>query len=298
VHGFDQRGWGRSVHRSSDKGRTGGTTQVVAEVAAFIRSVLACAPASVPVFVLGHSMGGGEVATLMCDGAYEADVIRPVRGWLLESPFIGWPAGEEPSALKIFVGRLAGRFLPHRQLVHKIPPEKLSRDPEVQRSLREDKLCHDTGTLEGLAALLDRTEALLKGKAAVCAGVRALWVGHGTRDFGTSYEASSRWFKTTTGNVADREFKTYEGWYHQLHSDTGREEFYKDVGEWILKRCDLPEKKEAAVVKAFKEEINKDEVKKEGAKKEEPTTTAEASNGEPVKQEAAAVVNSEPGAKL
>ncbi len=233
IYGFDQRGWGRSVHRSADKGRTGPTSTVISDIAAFVKAQL---PSPVPVFVMGHSMGGGEVLTLASDESYADSVLKHVRGWVLEAPFIGWPKGEEPSALKICVGRLVGRMLPHWPLVHRIPPEKLTRDPGVQQSLRQDVLDHDTGTLEGLSGLLDRTENLLHGRARLNGAVRSLWLGHGTVDFGTSYEASRAWFNAQTG-LEDKTFKTYEGWYHQLHAEPGRDEFYRDVGDWILARC-------------------------------------------------------------
>jgi len=245
VYGYDQRGWGRSVRQPRDKGRTGPTEQVIAELASFIREQLAAAPQHAPLFVLGHSMGGGEVLTLMADASYTDSVLTKVRGWLLEAPFIGWPAGEEPSALKIFLGRLAARILPNRALVHAIPPENLSRDPEVVASLRADPLCHDTGTLEGLASLLDRTEALLRGRAVPAPCIRSLWFGHGSADLGTSYPASKAFFERLEG-VEDATFKTYEGWYHQLHAEPGRDEFYKDVGDWIVARSGEANAKGAA----------------------------------------------------
>lgn len=237
VYGFDQRGWGRSVRKPAERGLTGPTSEVVAEIAAFVRTQL---PSPVPLFVMGHSMGGGEVLTLASDAAYEEDVLAHVRGWLLEAPFLGWPKGEAPSTLKVVLGRLAGRLLPHQHLRHVIPPENLTRDPAVVESIREDPLCHNTGTLEGLASLLDRTAALAGGEAKLCAPpVRSLWLGHGTADLGTGYDASREWFDRQTG-LQDKEFKSYEGWYHQLHVEPGemKEEFYRDVAGWILARCD------------------------------------------------------------
>ena len=58
VFGWDQRGWGRSVHKPSDRGETGPTSRVVADIAAFIEDKLAAAPVGAPLFVMGHSMGG------------------------------------------------------------------------------------------------------------------------------------------------------------------------------------------------------------------------------------------------
>ncbi|KAK4192978.1 Alpha/Beta hydrolase protein [Podospora australis] len=236
VHGFDQRGWGRSVRKPAEKGLTGPTSQVLADIVAFIKPHLA---GEEPVFVMGHSMGGGQVLTLLGEAQYEDSVLRKVRGWLLESPFVSFSPEEEPSWFKIFAGRLAGRLLPHHQLVHKIAPENLTRDPKVAESIKADTLMHDTGTLEGLSGLLDRTTALAKGAVRPRQGgvVKALWIGHGTKDKTTFFEASKKYFDECTGHVEDREFKAYEGWYHQLHADgPDSEEFYRDVADWILKR--------------------------------------------------------------
>lgn len=237
VYGFDQRGWGRSVSQPSERGLTGPTTTVIADIAAFARPQLPTSPADPPLFMMGHSMGGGEVLTLACDPAYE-DLVAGVRGWLLEGPFIGFSAEEQPSKLKVVAGRLAGKLLPRFQLVNRLPPENLVRVPEVIQSLRDDPLCHDTGTLEGLGGMLDRTAALDGHTAKLSKKVQNLWLGHGTLDKGTSFDASKRWFDAMTGGVKDRTFKAYEGYFHQLHADYGKEVFYQDVGDWILARCD------------------------------------------------------------
>lgn len=237
VYGFDQRGWGRSVTKPSERGLTGTTAQVLSEAAAFIESVADAAPAGRPLFVMGHSMGGGEVLALASAAEYQGRVVARVRGWVLEAPFIGFAEAERPSALKVLAGRLAGRLLPRMHLVNVIAPEHLTRDPAVQQSLREDTLCHDTGTLEGLAGLLDRAGDLSSGKLRLGAGVQSLWLGHGDVDKATSFEASREWFDRQ-GQIGDKTFKRYEGGYHQLHADSDRDEFCADVREWILKRCD------------------------------------------------------------
>jgi acylglycerol lipase len=194
-----------------------------------------------PVFVMGHSMGGAQVLTLLSRKEYADSVVKRVRGWMLESPFIGFSPEETPSQVKIFLGRLAGKLLPHFQLKHIIDPANLSRDKAVQKSIAEDKLMHDTGTLEGLAGLLDRTAALASGAAKPLGGgvVKSLWIGHGTQDKTTCFNASRKYFdECVKGTVEDGEFKAYEGWYHQLHADgPDSEQFYRDVGDWILARC-------------------------------------------------------------
>ncbi|KAI1133911.1 alpha/beta-hydrolase [Hypoxylon sp. FL0543] len=236
VHGFDQRGWGKSVRKPADRGRSGPTATVLSDIAAFIRAKALSADddgESVPVFVLGHSMGGGEVLALASTPLYD-DLVARVRGWVLEAPFLGFAPAVQPSWLTVASGRLAARVVPHFHLVRPIPPEHLCRDPAVQRSIADDPLLHDTGTLEGLAGMLDRAEFLSSGKLRLRPGVRSVFVAHGTADMVTSYETVRAWWARQ--RLQDGTFKTYEGWMHQLHAEPGKEEFYKDVGDWILER--------------------------------------------------------------
>lgn len=92
-------------------------------------------------------------------------------------------------------------------MVQKLKPEVLCRDPEVAQSWEQDPLCHDTGTLEGLAGMLERGDELDRDVVIVKEG--RFWVGHGTGDQITSFDASKRWFDRLAVN--DKTFKTYEG---------------------------------------------------------------------------------------
>ncbi|KAI1367494.1 alpha/beta hydrolase [Xylaria arbuscula] len=232
VYGVDQRGWGRSVKKDSDKGKTGPTTRVLADMAAFIRTQL---PSEVPVFVLGHSMGGGQVLTLASTPAYE-DLVKQIRGWILESPFVGFAPELQPSWLLVASGRLAAHVMPHFKLHRPIPPEDVTRDPEVQASIRDDDLMHNYGTLEGLAHMLDRTDGLSGGKLVISSNVKSLFMVHGTADKATSFDKSEEWFTRNKDKIPDARFKAYDGFAHQLHADPGKEEFYEDVASWILER--------------------------------------------------------------
>lgn len=174
---------------------------------------------------------------LACDDSH-ADIVRQVRGWMCEAPYVGLSADMKIHPFTIFAGRLAAKVVPHRQMVNGVPPERLSRDLGVQESLRTDPLLHNTGTLEGLSGMLDRSVALTAGRVRAKGNrVRSLWVGHGTRDMGTDHDASKRWFEECAKDVGDRTFKSYEGYFHQLHADFGKEVFYEDVAKWILERA-------------------------------------------------------------
>jgi acylglycerol lipase len=233
VYGFDQRGWGRSVKTSAQRGLCGPTRTVLSDIAAFVRAQL---PAEVPIFLCGHSMGGGEVLTLASSSEYD-ELIAQIRGFILEAPFIAFAKEQQPSWIEVNAGKLAAKILPRFHLTKVIPPENVSRDPAVQESIRDDKLLHDTGTLEGLSDMLDRTDGLSGGRFKLRPGVRSLLLLHGDADKVCSYESVAEWYERETKAVQDKAFRTYEGMYHQLHADYGKEKIYADVVEWLLERC-------------------------------------------------------------
>lgn len=240
--------------KPSERGDTGPTAQVLDDMTSFLKSVI---PSPVPLFLMGHSMGGGETLCYAAQGPEE--VRKHIRGYLLESPFVDFDPKSKPSSLTVFFGRIAGKLMAKRQLTNKLDPSLISRSADVCKQFDEDPLCHDTGTLEGLAGLLDRTNALSSGKITIRdnageGGVTRIWIGHGDKDGITSYSASKRLFDAL--QVKDKEFQTYAGYYHRreytvvgskgrrltmpVHDEPSPdgEKFRGDVADWILARSD------------------------------------------------------------
>lgn len=113
---------------------------------------------------------------------------------------------------------MAAKILPKRQMVQKIDPRFLCRDETLYKEFEADELCHDTGTLEGLAGMLQRAEDLDAGRVTSqnlenC----ALWVGHGTEDRVTSFKATARFMDRL--EIKDKTFKAYPGHYHKRMSE-------------------------------------------------------------------------------
>ncbi|KAL9605823.1 MAG: hypothetical protein Q9179_001009 [Wetmoreana sp. 5 TL-2023] len=213
VHAFDQRGWGRSVTKISERGLTGTTSQVLDDITSVLKSQL---PTSVPMFLMGHSMGGGEVLHYAARGP--SDIKSQISGYLCESPLIAIHEDTQPSKFIVVAGRLAAKFVPRRQMVQRIERSYLCRDQEMCKSYEADVLCHDTGTLEGLAGMLQRAEELDRGGVSLdnienC----RLWVGHGTEDRVTSFKATARFMDRL--RIKDKTFKVYDGHYHKCTSD-------------------------------------------------------------------------------
>ncbi len=135
-------------------------------------------------------------------------------------------------------------------MVQKLDSSFMCRDPKVCKDWDDDELCHDTGTLRGLAGLLDRAGYLSSysaGTTSVQTGMRETlpcpwWFGHGTADRVCDFGASKRLYERLLANLrgdsmtAQCKFTPYEGGYHKLHGepDGMKEQFTKDVGDWIL----------------------------------------------------------------
>jgi acylglycerol lipase len=207
---------------------------------------------------MGHSMGGAEALHFMMTEAprrVACELPRgTIRGLLLESPYIALHPESQPNGFTVWAGKLAAKVAPSRQMLQKLDSTYMSRDPQVRKDWEEDRLCHDTGTLEGLAGMLQRAAELTAiGEGKVVEGLKLdpgcpLWVGHGNADRVTSYDGSKKLFEKL--KVEDKTFKTYEGASHKLHAEPEgvKEEFLKDVGEWIS--AHLPGRSEETNAKA------------------------------------------------
>lgn len=147
-----------------------------------------------------------------------AEIRRHITGYVIVSPFIAVHPASAPWRLTVIVGRIAARIMPNFQLVQRLDPIWIARDPEVGRAFQADPLCHDTGTLEGMGGMLDRGADLASGRVDIVDNddpeqVMRLWIAHGSADRVTSFDATKEWVDRS--KVKDLTFKVYEGWYHK-----------------------------------------------------------------------------------
>lgn len=207
------------------------------DVTGFINALL---PSNVPLFLMGHSMGGGQVLNYAALGPVKTR--SQVRGYLIEAPLILVAPAAAPWRITEMAGRVAVKAVPRMHMVNKIRTELLCRDPKVCDAIAADPLCHNTGTLEGLKDMLDRGRALDNGTVlpkedAKEAGGQGLWIGSGSGDEIIDHAAVVRFAEKLEWK--DKTFKEYPGWYHVLHQEPGEdgEIFARDVSDWILARC-------------------------------------------------------------
>lgn len=216
-------------------------------------------PSTIPVCLMGHSVGGTKVFYYACKGP--SNVLSQLHGILGESPDFGFApdAPAKPNFILEKFLRMVRIVAPKMQVDGPLRGEFLSRDPKVGEQYKADELCHDTITLESATAHFDRVRDLREGKVRVQTDVvQAVWVGHGTDEKFTSWEDSEGWIEGC--GVGDKEFRKYEGWRHNcefspplpfiwwqeqentdfeaVHAEPGQDKvaFADDVANWILKR--------------------------------------------------------------
>ena len=190
-----------------------------------------------------------------------------ISALLLESPYIALHPASQPSSVIVSLGKVAARLLPERQMVQRLDATYMSRSAKTRDDWVNDPLCHDTGTLRGLADMLERSAMLDRlGRGEKVAGLRTnlpegcvgLWLGHGDADRTTSFEASRRLFdvlkldgEKSSRSEDNKIFNPYEGGYHKLHGepDGMAELFAKDVGDFILKTTEGMSSSGSAIMK-------------------------------------------------
>lgn len=182
-------------------------------------------------------MGGQETLQFAAKGPPE--LRKCIAGFLTSGPYIALDPRSQPNSFTVMAGRLVAKLLPKRQMLTKLESKYMCHDEAICKDWEADELCHNTGTLEGLAGMLDRAEELNTGKIVFEEGdgVR-LFIGHGKADMVTSWEASERFVERQ--KITDKTLKLYEGCYHCVHLEPDKRQFTADVAEWILARAKPP----------------------------------------------------------
>lgn len=174
-----------------------------------------------PFFLLGHS-AGGVVACL-----YALEHQAQLAGLICESFAFQVPAPD--FALAVLKG--LSHVAPHAHVL-KLENRDFSRDPNVVQAMNEDQwIAHESQPTQTVAAMVRADERLEKEFPLIRLPVLIL---HGTRDNATRPSGSQR-FHDRAGST-DKTLKLYEGHFHDLLNDIGREEVMADIVAWLGER--------------------------------------------------------------
>jgi acylglycerol lipase len=176
---------------------------------------------SAPVFLFGHSAGG------VFASAYAVQNQAKLHGLISESFALQIPA---PS-FALHALKFLARFIPHTRLV-KLNNEDFSRDNSLLMKMNSDPLLeNEKQPTKTMQQLIRAAEYLKAEMAAIELPVLIL---HGTADKAT-VPAGSEYFLEHISS-ADKQLKLYEGHYHDLLNDTGKEIIIRDILVWLNQR--------------------------------------------------------------
>jgi acylglycerol lipase len=206
------------------RGRSDGERFYVADIADYVSDVAVTVALAksrhpgVPVFLLGHSAGG------VVSSVYVLEHQAELTGFICESFAFQVPAPGFALATIKGLSHIAPR-LP----VLRLRNEDFSRDPMAVEALNNDPLtAHEVQPAMTVAALVRADERLRDDFPRITLPVLIM---HGTADKATVCHGSEFFYKTAGSK--DKTLKLYEGHYHDLLNDTGKQGVIADIRGWI-----------------------------------------------------------------
>lgn len=213
----DHRGHGRS---EGPRGHADAFRRLTDDLERRRAHFAASLPGGVPMFLLGHSLGGLVALRHLqeIEGA-------PYRGAILSAPLLG--VAVEAPRWKTGAAGLLSRLLPRLAMGNEIDPALLSGDPAYVADYRSDPLVHDRITprlyteflaaIPRVAAEADRLRLpllfLVPGADRVCRSAETL-----------------RLARSLPGDVEVRE---YPGFAHESLNERQRDRAVADVAAWM-----------------------------------------------------------------
>lgn len=218
VLGYDQRGHGASPGARGHIDRWEQYREDLESACTHLSRLYS----GVPLFVLGHSMGG----LVVLEYALHTDAVP--RGIIASAPALGTD-GVPP--VKIALSRVLGVVTPRLQMELGLDVSNLSRDPEVARSYTADPLVHGTGSVRfGVEAMAAQRRVLDGASGFPC----PLLLVYGDDDRIASIGAIERFGAAV--EQPDMSRVVYPGGRHESHHELQKSEVLSLYSSWILKR--------------------------------------------------------------
>ncbi|MCE7057005.1 lysophospholipase [Algoriphagus sp. AGSA1] len=221
VFTFDGRGHGKSAKGKPDA-YFDSAEDYLQDIDALFGKVKSYAP-GLPIFIYGHSMGGGLVA------AYVLKYKPGATGVILSSPAIMEAEGT-PKLLKVISG-VVSRYLPRLKAL-KLNANKISRIPEEVSSYLSDPLIYTQAIPARTGYELLQIMKYIQENAESFS--LPFLLIHGSADELTNPHGSELLFEKAASS--DKTLKIFSGGYHELVNDLDREEVMALIVDWIKDR--------------------------------------------------------------
>jgi acylglycerol lipase len=175
------------------------------------------------IFLVGHSMGG----TISL--AYALRHQDELDGLILSGA--GIKIGSSVSPFFILIGKIIAAILPKMGLIV-LDASAISRDPETVAAYDNDPLVYRGKVTARLGAELIATLQSFPGQASQLR--LPVLILHGSADKLTDPQGSE-WLHEVASST-DKTLKIYEGYYHEVFNELGREQVLADVESWLAAR--------------------------------------------------------------
>ncbi len=172
-------------------------------------------------FLIGHSFGGQLVINYFASGRGSK-----IPGFVAASPNIRLAMRVKPA--KRVLARLLSGLTPRLILKSDIPTRMISHDPEVVRQYEQDPLVSRKITTRLGALVLEDQESIMARASRLKTPCLFL---HGGGDRICSPEGTREFFEKIP--IEDKTIKIYEGYYHELFNEIGKEAVFHDMQKWI-----------------------------------------------------------------
>ena len=217
VHVCDLRGHGRSSGR---RGYVSRFSDYLDDTAVHLDIVRREDP-GLPVFVLGHSLGG-----LIASSFVEQRRGQDLSGLVLSAPFLRLAIPVSP--LKVLAARAASVVAPTMDVGNPLDPARLSHDQAVVSACRTDPLNHNAAPARWAAEILNAQRATLAAAGRISL---PLLVMYGDAD-PVADPAGAREL-CAAASSRDKTERSYSGFYHEIFNETGREAPIADLLAWL-----------------------------------------------------------------
>jgi alpha-beta hydrolase superfamily lysophospholipase len=175
----------------------------------------------VPVFIYGHSLGGGIVLDYLLNN-------RPsVKGAIITSPWL--KLSFEPPKFKVITARAMNYLIPSLVQPSGLVTDHMSRDKNVVEAYRNDPLVHNLISVSLFCSATTAAQSALKRAAEINI---PLLMMHGSDDQITS-PGGSREFASANSKTT---LKIWEGGYHEIHNEAFKDDVFNEILTWIGKQ--------------------------------------------------------------
>ena len=219
VYGLDQRGHGKS---QGQRGYVERFSHFVSDLKTF-SGIIRSKHHNAKIFIVGHSVGG-TIAT-----AYAVHYQDEFDGLILSGATLKVGASVSPGL--IIIARVLSLLLPKMGL-DVIDASAISRDKTVVDAYVDDPLVYRGKIRARLGAeIIKAIQILLPQMSKIYLPILIM---HGTADRLSNPRGSEMLYDRVSSR--DKTLKLYDGFYHEIFNESGREQVFADMEAWLVAR--------------------------------------------------------------